>query len=213
MDYFAKLGASKSKLVMGMPMYGQAFTINDQSNTGLGSAGSKGAAGKYTRAAGFLAFYEICEFMNSGWTVVKDPEGRMGPYAYKGNQWVGFDDVEMIERKSKWVMENGYGGGMIWALDLDDFKGQFCGCGRHPLLKTINRVMRNYQDANPSTCSISRAVQSQVQSPSPAIVSFKLPYPAFGGLFSQPYYPYTYPQPIQRFFHQYRQPSVSIRHG
>jgi chitinase len=36
---------------------------------------------------------------NQGWTVVKDPENRMGPYAYKGNQWVGYDDVAMIRYK------------------------------------------------------------------------------------------------------------------
>lgn len=31
--------------------------------------------------------------------MVKDRKGRIGPYAYKGNQWVGFDDVEMIKYK------------------------------------------------------------------------------------------------------------------
>ena len=208
MAYFASKGADKSKLVMGMPMYGQAFTINDQSNTGIGSPGSKGAAGKYTRAAGFLAFYEICEFMQAGWTVVKDPQKRMGPYAYKGNQWVGYDDVETIELKSNFVKENGYGGGMIWALDLDDFKGQFCGCGRHPLLKTINKVLRNYQDASPSTCAISRSVQAQTP-----VISFNLPYPSYGGAFHQPLYPYIIPQRWQRLFYQTVPVSTSFRHG
>jgi len=61
--------------------------------------GSKGQAGQFTRAAGFLAYYEICHKINSGWKVVKDPKGRIGPYAFNGNQWVGFDDVEMIKKK------------------------------------------------------------------------------------------------------------------
>jgi chitinase len=39
--------------------------------------------------------------MQGGWTVVKDPEGRMGPYAYKDRQWVGYDDVDTIRRKER----------------------------------------------------------------------------------------------------------------
>ena len=43
---------------------------------------------------------QICHFIqNNGWTVVKDPQNRMGPYAYSGNQWVSFDDVETIRMK------------------------------------------------------------------------------------------------------------------
>ena len=35
---------------------------------------------------------------------------------------------------------------MIWALDLDDFKN-VCDCESYPLLKTINRVLRDYPSA------------------------------------------------------------------
>ena len=72
----------------------------------------------------------------------------MGPYAHKGNQWVGFDDVDTIKQKSEYVRDHGFGGGMIWALDLDDFNNM-CGCEKYPLLKTINRVLRNYNRPDP----------------------------------------------------------------
>ena len=104
-NYWIEKGAPRHKLVLGMPLYGQAFTINDQSNTGLNSPGSKGRAGQFTRAAGFLAYYEICHMVkNEGYTVVKDPKGRMGPYAFKGNQWVGYDDVDMIQYKVQYML-------------------------------------------------------------------------------------------------------------
>ena len=58
---------------------------------------------------------EICDRINrGGWTVVRDPEGRIGPYAYNDRQWVSYDDVEDIRRKTKFVTEMGLGGAMIW---------------------------------------------------------------------------------------------------
>lgn len=47
---------------------------------------------------------------------------KMGPYAYKGNQWVSYDDVSDIRQKSRFIKQMNLGGGMVWALDLDDFR-------------------------------------------------------------------------------------------
>lgn len=74
-----------------------------------------GQAGEFTRAPGFLSYYEICDrIFNQGWTVVQDPKGRLGPYAYKGNQWVSFDDQATLQRKTRFIRELGLAGGMIW---------------------------------------------------------------------------------------------------
>jgi len=46
----------------------------------------------------------------------------------------------MIEQKCNYVKEMGLGGGMVWALDLDDFRN-LCGEGSYPLMNTMRRVL------------------------------------------------------------------------
>lgn len=88
-----------------------------------------------------------------GWTIVQDEENAMGPYAYKDNEWVSFDDPAIVQTKSELVLSMGIGGAMIWALDLDDFTNT-CACESYPLLKTINRVLRGTPAMASSQCSL-----------------------------------------------------------
>lgn len=125
---------------LGIPLYGQSFTLQSPRNSGVGSPSyGGGQAGEYTGTNGFLAYYEICDRVNTrGWHTHQDGEFRMGPYSWQGDQWVGYDDREMITRKTQFINRMGLGGGMIWALDLDDFRGT-CGYGNYPLLSSIRR--------------------------------------------------------------------------
>ncbi|EDW76228.2 uncharacterized protein Dwil_GK14769 [Drosophila willistoni] len=153
-NYWLDQGTPANKLIMGMPLYGQSFSLADQKERSLNDRTiGPGQAGTYTRAGGFLAYYEICEKVsNGGWTVVRDDEGRIGPYAYSGNQWVSYDDVADIRRKSQFVRSLRLGGGMVWALDLDDFHGR-CGCGKHPLLRTLNQELRGIPGQRANDCT------------------------------------------------------------
>lgn len=174
-NYWISEGADRKKLVMGMPMYGQSFSLADNSRHGLNAPTyGGGEAGDNTRARGFLAYYEICAFIRDrGWHVVRDSKGRMGPYAYLRDQWVSFDDGYMIRHKSEYVKAMGLGGAMIWALDLDDFRNM-CHCEEYPLLRTINRVLRNYPGPDPKC-------QLETQSESKYLVMLMLNY-IFKGL-------------------------------
>lgn len=56
-----KLGADPSKIVVGLPLYGQTFTLSSSSEHGLGDpARGSGNPGEYTQQPGMLAYYEIC---------------------------------------------------------------------------------------------------------------------------------------------------------
>lgn len=45
---------------------------------------------------------------------MRDLKGRIGPYAYSGDQWVSFDDAPMIHHKAEFVKAMELGGAMIW---------------------------------------------------------------------------------------------------
>ncbi len=61
LKYWIQLGADPLKLIMGIPLYGQSFTLTDANNHGLNAPSTgTGEAGEFTRQGGFLAYYEVC---------------------------------------------------------------------------------------------------------------------------------------------------------
>ena len=65
MQYWASKGVPKSKLLMGIPFYGQTFTLArqaiKQNDARVGAAVvAGGQPGPFTQQSGMLAYYEIC---------------------------------------------------------------------------------------------------------------------------------------------------------
>ena len=61
MNWLFQLGAPKEKMVMGIPLYGRGFTVDDATNgNGLYCPASDGIPkGPYTRQIGIWGFQEI----------------------------------------------------------------------------------------------------------------------------------------------------------
>ena len=88
-------------------------------------------------------YSEICKNVNqNGWTKVTDSTGKMGPYAFSGNQWVGYDDIPTVTIKAQYIVDNQLGGSMFWDLASDDFKN-ICGDGKYPLFKAVSDIVKN----------------------------------------------------------------------
>ncbi|XP_033743581.1 LOW QUALITY PROTEIN: chitotriosidase-1-like [Pecten maximus] len=120
-DYWVGLGAPKHKLNIGLASYGRGFTLKNESDHGIGAPVSgPNPAGAYTREAGYLAYYEICKMMLTGGTKYSDSQ-QLVPYYVNGKTWVGYDDEQSLSIKVAWLVQEGYGGAMVWALPLDDF--------------------------------------------------------------------------------------------
>lgn len=71
--------------------------------------------------------------------VQPNPEA-MGPYAYKDNQWVGYDDEKIVRKKSEYVAKKGLGGIMFWSIDNDDFRGN-CHDKPYPLIEAAKETL------------------------------------------------------------------------
>uniref|UniRef100_A0A6Q2WYT4 chitinase n=1 Tax=Esox lucius TaxID=8010 RepID=A0A6Q2WYT4_ESOLU len=139
MTYWRDKGTPVEKLNMGFATYGRTFRLSS-SDTRVGApANGPASAGPYTREAGFWAYYEICTFVKGG--TVEKIEDQMVPYAYKGNEWVGFDNRESFKTKVQYMKEKKFGGAFVWALDLDDFANQFCAEGNNPLMGYLRELL------------------------------------------------------------------------
>ncbi|XP_068275372.1 acidic mammalian chitinase-like [Nyctibius grandis] len=137
MNYWKSNGAPAEKLVVGFATYGNTFTLQNPSTNGLDApASGPGPAGPYTQEAGSLAYFEICTLLNSGATQVWDAPQDV-PYAYKGSEWVGYDNIKSFNIKVDWLKKNNFGGAMVWTIDMDDYTGTFCKEGKYPLITTL----------------------------------------------------------------------------
>ncbi|XP_076166263.1 chitinase-3-like protein 1 [Ptiloglossa arizonensis] len=139
--YWLSQGAPAHMLNLGIPSFGRSFTLEDSAKNEIGaSCSGPGLAGPYSQEAGNLGYNEICtDLAQKGWTVVRDKEQRV-PYAYKDNQWIGYDDPISVKEKANYINSLGLGGAMLWSLENDDFLGS---CGqRYPLLTALNLGLR-----------------------------------------------------------------------
>jgi len=136
-DQWLAGGIPKEKLILGMPSYGRSFgKVPDPRPAG--AADGPGPKGRCTGEQGFLAYYEVNDLIESGrYKTYWDPVSST-PYAYdeKGKNWITYDDLRSISLKVDFIEEKGLGGGMFWAIDLDDFNNDY------PIMTTVARRLR-----------------------------------------------------------------------
>ncbi|XP_069094524.1 acidic mammalian chitinase-like [Pleurodeles waltl] len=140
MKYWRDNGVPAEKLMMGFPTYGRTFRLVTPNDCRIGAPVSgAGSSGTYTREAGFWAHYEICSFLKGA--TLKWSSEQQVPYACKDYEWVGYDNAVSYECKVKFLKENGFGGAMVWAIDLDDFAGTFCNEGKYTLIAKLKSLL------------------------------------------------------------------------
>ncbi|GAB1603148.1 acidic mammalian chitinase-like isoform X1 [Argonauta hians] len=141
-NYWVQNGMPKEKLMIGLPVYGRGFKLTNQSciNPGCPASGPN-PAGRYTRLAGFLSYYEICQLIKSGGAKTYWIEDQKVPYLVMNDQWIGYDDAQSLTIKAQWLKANAFGGFVVWDLALGDFNNM-CGNGSYYLIKTVARILQ-----------------------------------------------------------------------
>ncbi|CAL1532903.1 unnamed protein product [Lymnaea stagnalis] len=149
-DYWLDVGISKDKLVVGIPTYGMTFTLADPSDHDVKApANGGGKMGDYTRETGILAYYEICMNLNDKSWNSEWIDDQSVPYAYGGDQWVGYEDKRSIAIKANNIIKRDLAGAFVWSVEMDDFGG-VCGQGQYPLLTTITDSIGGSTVARPA---------------------------------------------------------------
>lgn len=95
-----ELGGDKKKIVVGVPFYGQSYTLKKDKEHGLGSeTDGPGLPGEYTQQPGMLAYYEICyRIKTRKWAVQRDSK-LLEPFTFQGDQWVSYEDTTSLTEK------------------------------------------------------------------------------------------------------------------
>lgn len=139
MRYWQDRGAPMGKLLVGFPTYGRSYTLSS-AQTGVGASVSGLASpGPYTQETGRWSYYEICSFLKG--TSVQWMDEQSVPYAFKGSEWVGYDNKESYQAKVSYLKSKQFGGAFVWTLDMDDFSGTFCDQGRYPLISHLKTLL------------------------------------------------------------------------
>lgn len=140
-QHWINAGASRAKLFVGLAFYAQTFTLANPAVNGMNAPTiGPGTGGPYSAQPGLMMYNEICQELNrGGWTVVYDTQ-QQSPYAFRGNQWWGFDNAQSIRVKSQYAVQQGLAGVMVWAMDYEDVHN-LCGTGWNPLFVSIWSVI------------------------------------------------------------------------
>jgi len=124
-------GAPKSKLVLGIPLYGRGWTGVGRANRGLFQPAAGPAPGTFE--PGFEDYKKLKALTSQGYSLFRDTTA-IHAWLFNGSTFWTFDDPAVLRAKTAYIKSKGIAGAMVWSLDGDDAGGS--------LIKAIDRGLR-----------------------------------------------------------------------
>lgn len=147
-------GASPSKILMGIPFFGNSWAVDFNDTDPLSRIKDEAAPGKLIKSYQRRAYYEICDAtQKDDWQVFQKSDKLMGPYAVSpidsnnSRVWVGYDDPAIVAVKANYILTKELGGAYVWDISQDDFQNT-CGGGINPMLTAITSTFEATRTAN-----------------------------------------------------------------
>ncbi|CAF1348435.1 unnamed protein product [Adineta ricciae] len=131
--YLMSNGVEPSKILVGLPAFGKKFRLTSDLHD-LGSPAT---------FVGSVPYTELCRNMMSGWQRVF-LDDRKVPIMIKGDEVIGYDDLQSMELKINYAKEQRLAGMFVYPVNFDDSSGQSCNQGKFPIVSLIKRLTSNY---------------------------------------------------------------------
>ena len=108
-------GVAPEKIVMGMPLYGKTWKLQDPNVHGIGAP----SVGSGPGVDGAMAYFQVVDFNKQmGAKVVYDKETG-SVYSYSGSTWIGYDDPFTVSVKVGFAQALKLRGYFFWVAGLD----------------------------------------------------------------------------------------------
>ncbi|XP_008473634.1 chitinase-3-like protein 1 isoform X1 [Diaphorina citri] len=136
-NYYLYKGIPANKLLLGLPTYGHSYTLVNPDSTDYGMpAADVGRIGNQ----GFVDYIDTVAFLRDPDTIQIFDKNTSVPYAYRGDQWISFDNEPSLAYKTEYLMSKGLAGAMVWCLNTDDYAAKYH-TSPYPLIKRIKTVL------------------------------------------------------------------------
>ncbi|XP_028760697.1 receptor-like serine/threonine-protein kinase SD1-8 [Neltuma alba] len=109
-------GVSANQLVLSLPFYGYAWTLENPKDNAIGAP----ATGPAITDDGDMSYKDIKAYIRRYGATVLYNSTYVVKYFSVGSNWVGFDDAKVLKIKVSYAREKKLLGYVVWAVSYDD---------------------------------------------------------------------------------------------